>query len=135
MRCELRTKLSRVWLAPLLLSLCCLVQPPGTAAQCMVASTSMGSGTQGGMDYDYLVKYLSSTYQCSLLNSNNVIGCSPSTSVSTSRLSAAAFTSLLNPSCSWTCTCGSVTIDSTDGLPVELMDFAIDSEDVSDPED
>ena len=36
---------------------------------------------------------------------------------------ASAYTTATNPSCAWACACGTVVIDSSDGLPVELMAF------------
>ena len=31
-----------------------------------------------------------------------------------------------SPFCSWVCNCGTITVDGSDGLPVELMDFSIE---------
>ena len=31
-----------------------------------------------------------------------------------------------SPYCSWVCNCGIITVDGSDGLPVELMDFSIE---------
>lgn len=118
---------SKFWCGSILLLLCLLLQPVGIGAQCMVASTSMGTGTQGGMNYRYGVKILSAPYQCTVTMQMNMIGCSPDPSSDTSFLSGAAFTTAVDPTCSWTCACGAVTITNVD-LPVELMDFAIEDE-------
>lgn len=33
----------------------------------------------------------------------------------------------MNPRCVWTCDCGTVTVTSADGLPVELLEFSVDA--------
>ena len=101
-----------------------LFQPLSADAQCMTFSTSIGGGTT----YNYVVKYLSSSYVCNLTMSMNVIACNPSAAATRSLLSASALTASTNPSCGWSCGCGPVVIDSTDGLPVELMGFSIEAE-------
>jgi hypothetical protein len=116
---------SSFWYGSLLLLLCLLLQPAGIGAQCMIVGTDMGSGTQGGMNYRYGVKYLSMDFQCTVTMQMNMIGCSPDPTNSTDFLSGAAFTTAVDPTCAWDCACGTVTITNVD-LPVELMDFAIE---------
>ena len=105
-----------------------MVVPANDAvAQCSVTSTYQGNFTTMGMSANYVSKYLSTSYTCSLTMSMNVFNCYPSgAGTYTSILYASAYTTATNPSCGWTCDCGPVTIDGSDGLPVELMDFAVE---------
>ena len=105
-----------------------LFQPLSADAQCMVSSVSTGSGITGGMNYNYVIKYLSSSNTCSLTMQMNVISCAPSAPGYGDALTASAYTVTISPSCGWSCGCGPVVIDSTDGLPVELMGFSIEAE-------
>ncbi|MEM7582828.1 MAG: hypothetical protein AAF560_05565 [Acidobacteriota bacterium] len=103
-----------------------LVQPAVVHSQCGVMSTA--NNTFGATMVVY--KYLSSSGVCSLQMSMNVLGCAPTAAPDTTTLLVASATAA-NPSCSWNCNCGgdgTIVIDSNDGLPVELMDFSIESE-------
>jgi len=100
-------------------------QPINANAQCSVSSVSSNTGTIGGMNYIWVSKYLSSSESCSLTMSMNVINCYPDPGSSVSSLGASAYTTAIDPSCGWNCGCGQVTIDGSDGLPVELLDFSI----------
>ncbi len=116
---------SKFWLGSILLVICLALQPMAIEAQCITASTSMGTGTQGGMNYRYGAKILSSAEQCTLTMQMNMIDCDPNPSASTSFLSGAAFTTAVSPTCAWACACGTVTITNVD-LPVELMEFSVE---------
>jgi len=51
-------------------------------------------------------------------------------------LKAVAMTSIGPASCKWVCTCGgTITIDGSDGLPVELMEFEVAAQIETDDED
>ena len=99
-----------------------LPTPPQAGAQCVVTNTVV-------QDFTTLIivdKTLSAATTCTLTMMNASF-CFPSYApANTAVLVASAFTATANPSCAWTCGCGSVTTDGSDGLPVELMEFSID---------
>jgi hypothetical protein len=117
-----------------LLLLCLWVQPVGVGAQCMTASTQMGTYDPAGPtpEYRYITKYLSGLYGCTLMASNSARSCDTGTSMGTmSTVAGSAYISAItggaSPICSWNCSCGSVTVVPAD-LPVELMGFGIEGE-------
>lgn len=112
---------SRRWLLPVLILAVLLIQPVELKSQCMVSTTNSNAGPTAVQVY----KILSGSYFCSLTMQNAVF-CSPTAMGNTTAfLLATALTATANPSCAWNCACGSITIDGSDGLPVELMDFEI----------
>ena len=109
-----------------------LVLPLSSQAQCMISGTGGGTGTSMGMPTNFVVKTLSSSYLCTLTMSMNVIGCNPAGTAVSAYLTATAFPSVGPASCGWTCACGQITIDGpSDGLPVELLDFSVEGEDIT----
>ncbi len=118
---------SRLWIAPVLVLSCLLVQPMNLTAQCSVSTTQVSAGATTII----ITKTLTAAGDCRSLMNNNVLGCFPAAAPqNTSLLVASALVASTNPSCSFQCTCTSITsvftIDGTDGLPVELMDFSIE---------
>ena len=80
-----------------------------------------------------ITKYLDASRICTWQMSNNADLCNPGMLVgatNTDRLIASAFGANISmmPSCQWNCAgCGAITTDgSTDGLPVELMEFSVE---------
>ena len=129
---EVNARKSRFWLVPALVLACLLVQPVGVASQCMVMSTPTGT-LSAGMIITAL-KVLSTAANCSL-TMTMAASCNPVGPSVTASLFASAHTSTtatMSVSCGWNCGCGAVTIDGTDGLPVELMDFGIEDEETPD---
>ncbi len=81
---------------------------------------------------ELIIKYLPSPEQCRLTG-RNAFFCSPGSgsTYSTTQLFATAHSVTANPYCHWSCWCGTgapphVTIDGSDGLPVELMGFSVE---------
>jgi len=115
-------------LLPVLILVGLLVISPYVGAQplggCPVDSTYVGMTFTQGMSATFVFKYLTTTYTCGVSMSMNVINCGGG--VATSILSATAFTTATNPSCGFDCGACSETIDTSDGLPVELMDFSVE---------
>ena len=101
----------------------CALVPSQAMAQCSVTFTATGSYTMGGMDVNYVIKYLSTTYTCTVSMSTNVIACNGG--VNTTAVSGTAYPSIPSAACGFNCDCGTVTIDGSDGLPVELLDFSV----------
>ena len=102
-----------------------VVLPVGLEAQCGVANTVVTTST----GYVTVVKTLSAIYLCQLMMPTNAVNCFPNntaTPVPASYLSAAAATAMVSPFCNWMCNCGPVSINSSDGLPVELMAFSVE---------
>jgi len=97
-----------------------LVLPLPARAQCVVTNTLPSTLTMTV----FIVKYLSMSTTCSTTAMNAFL-CSPTAPAFVMTLSASAYTSTTNPFCSFNCGCGTVTIDGSDGLPVELMDFDV----------
>ena len=106
-----------------------LAMPLAVGAQCVFTSSNQGTGFDGGMEYRYITKYLTTSASCMFVASNSARDCDPSGTTSTSSLVASAFVSdFMGPGvavCSWICDCGTVTVTQVD-LPVELMDFAVE---------
>ena len=108
-----------------------LFQPAPAEAQCgytMVDYTYMVGG------YDVVKKYV--TVSCMGPPTATMATpdlCAPAVAtVTRMTLTASAMTMLPSPpSCRWACPCGTVTIDSSDGLPVELMEFEVDDDESS----
>ena len=105
-----------------------LVVPQIAYGQCMVTSTNVG--TTGG--FPYVVKTLSLSTFCQATSSFNAT-CTPGGG-GASNLFLSATASGPNPSCQWNCGCGTVRIDGTDGLPVELLEFEVDGGETLDKE-
>lgn len=89
----------------------------------MIASTPTYMGP-GPPPYNSVQKVLTMATMCTLVMSNNVELCAPMTATPTT-LFGTAYTTATNPTCSWICACGTVTITGMDGLPVELMEFDV----------
>lgn len=121
MNSELRSSLTG-------LTLLAAMSVPGVVkAQCMVMSTNV---LMPGTMTVLIEKYLSNSYSCmSVATMMNALDCNPGAAGSfTSLLSAEAVTATMDPACSWVCTgCGNVTIDGSDGLPVELLEYSVES--------
>ena len=115
----------RLALGSLLVLAGSLAGPVPVTSQCMVTNTLVVPGTVGS-PYNRVYKDLNGTYVCSLVASNNASLCAPGPALPRNRLTASANTAATNPSCSFNCAggCGTVIIDGSDGLPVELMDFS-----------
>ena len=97
------------------------------SAQCSVTYTYQGMYTMGGMDVNFIQKYLSTSESCSLTMSASVIDCNPDPSASGVTLSATAYAGATMALCAWNCGCGTVQIDGpNDGLPIELLEFQVD---------
>ena len=127
------TRLSRFWLVPVLALVCLCAQPVAVQAQCVTTGGVMVS-TPGA---NTMIAYynLTAPGMCMSVAANNAACFPASTNQTTTFLSASAMTPVTNPSCSWTCNCGTGTqnfsIDSSDGLPVELMDFEVEDDESS----
>ena len=117
-----------LWLVAFVMLIGLIGQPPATEAQCAVTYTNQTSFPPTMI----VTKQLSGMAVCSLVG-QNALSCFPGTGVpmSTSFLLASANPSAtMSPFCSWTCSCGtggfSVISDSSDGLPIELLDFRVE---------
>ncbi len=76
-----------------------------------------------------ITKYLTAATTCTGTVST-ALACYPSNGEVVTGLTflvASALTATVNPVCQWNCGCGTVTTDTGDGLPVELMDFEIEA--------
>ncbi|MEM7353253.1 MAG: hypothetical protein AAF657_20830 [Acidobacteriota bacterium] len=115
---------SRSWLVLSLLLVSLLVQPLRLESQCNISTTSV---SMFGSTFT-VVKVLTSSTTCTR-TLTNAASCDPTGPTSTANLFASAMTSTVATTmvaCGWNCGCGQVTIDETDGLPVELMSFSIE---------
>ena len=113
----------------LLLSLGLSVLPAKLDAQCVTNVVSSYTDTVNGMNYQFISKSIATTGTCTRTMTNNVIGCGPAgMNPGINAVWASAYTAATSPSCDWVCECGPVTIDGSDGLPVELLGFEIDGE-------
>ena len=98
-------------------------------AQCVPYGTAVYTSIAGQVT---VFKNLPPGAGCSLVATNNANVCYPlaASMAPASYLMAVAATGATSPSCSWNCFCvpasGAVTIDSSDGLPVELMAFSVE---------
>ena len=102
------------------------VLPLPATSQCMVMTTNV---TFPGPSTTLVEKYLSMSYSCaSIPTQMNALVCNPGNpGYSTTLLTAERMVGTTMAQCVWTCVgCGTVTIDGTDGLPVELMDFSVE---------
>ena len=116
--------------AVLLISLA-LLSPSNLLAQCMLSPVVVGMpGANTITVYQYFT--LASRPQGCVATASNAYGCYPALAPDTMNVSfllasaMTATTMTMNVSCVWDCDCGTVTIDNSDGLPVELMEFAVD---------
>lgn len=115
------------------------IQPLSVEAQCS-SNTQTSTGVTGmGMKFNHVVKYLGGFKSCSStmwMGSTTMdwmtmdsFYCYPTSPTTTQHVSATAFTTAPSPSCGWVCTAcgpaGTVTIDKSDGLPVQLLEFGI----------
>jgi len=118
-----KTPISLRWLGLGLVLAGLLILTPPSYSQCLVTNTVVNPGS-----YNQVVKYLNGTYQCYRVASNNVSLCAPAVPFLRTRITASAAAMYTNPTCQIYCTggCGTITIDGSDGLPVELMDFTVD---------
>ena len=92
-------------------------------SQCAVVGSTLSTNVSTML----VTKTLVMNYVCSNTQ-KNAINCFPSFSSSTNLLVASANSATANPICVWSCTCGTVTIDGTNGLPVELLEFSVAAE-------
>jgi hypothetical protein len=121
--------MKRINICALMFAVILQIAPSSAEAQtCAVLSTSKFTDRPPVIT---LLKVVSAL-QCTLTMSMNVTMCVPSVSDSTDLLYAHALNTATNPSCGWYCTragigsCGTITIDNSDGLPVELMEFSVE---------
>ena len=109
-------------------------------AQCVTSITSSG----GGPTATFIAKAVTNATMCTLTAFNDadchpggnyppVIGVMLTTP--NVYLSATRYMGMSNPSCGWTCDCGAVTSNASDGLPVELMEFEIEDDESSESAD
>ena len=128
---EVAIRKTRLWLAPFLILLCLLVVPAEVRSQCNVTMTM--SFTTSAPATIFITKTLSMATSC-MTTAMGPNGCFPGAAFfNTAMLYASRFASAPNPYCNWSCGCGTgplphVTIGPTDGLPVELMDFAVEDD-------
>ena len=121
---------SRFLLIPALALICLLAQPVALVAQCAPTGPAMINTFTPNRSVYY---FLTMSGTCMSVANMNVNACFPTAVPNmTNIVVASATTMAVMPSCSWTCQCGASTptfqIDGNDGLPVELMDFAIEGE-------
>lgn len=135
----MKTRIRRVRgiaLAAVLVALAIQAAPAGAQA-CTVTNTYVYMGAT----FNSVMKTLNGTYVCMYVTGMNASLCAPPATQPRMTVTASAAVGTPMPSCQWTCTggCGTVTIDNTDGLPVELMEFdveaAADAEDTAEQED
>jgi len=116
-------------LIPMLMLVGLFILPTCGQSQCVTTNVYVGSATAPGPPYNFVIKYMSAPGSCTLTMTMNARNCNPGTAgFSTSLLWAYANTTAVSPSCQWACDCGTVTTDSSDGLPVELMSFSVEDE-------
>ncbi len=123
---------SRFWLVPLAVLICVLVGAQTLESQCPVTSTTTD---MPGTMITIVSKYLSLPYLCTSIPAQmNAVDCNPGVAgFVTTLLTAERVTATMMAKCAWTCAgCGMVTIDGSDGLPVELMNFGFEDEEVGD---
>ena len=119
------------WFRLVLVLVMLLGIPAAVDSQCAV-TMQMTTTFTGTPDLIIITKTLSMAGNC-VTAMSNADGCgrAPAASMAT-MLVASAYTNTMNPYCSWVCNCGSgytnenIVTDSSDGLPVELMDFSIE---------
>ncbi len=122
----MNTHQPRLWPLLVLIVASIFIQPARVESGCAVTSTS---NQMIGNAYTIL-KFLGGFTNCTR-TMNMAMTCSPAGPLSTSGLLARATTgtiATMSVSCGWTCGCGGVTTDGSDGLPVELMDFAVEDD-------
>lgn len=101
--------------------------PAPVNSQCNVTAT----GTYDFTTMKFVTKTLSASTMCQT-TAMNAFSCFPGAApFFTNKLYAVALSATVNPYCNWSCGCGTgalphVTIDGSDGLPVELMDFSVE---------
>jgi len=116
-------------LVPILILICLFVLPAQVGSQCNVTMTN--SFPTLSPTIMIFTKTLSAPTVC-MTTGMNAAFCFPGAApFATNMLYASAFSGTANPFCNWSCGCGvgpapHVTINSSDGLPVELMDFSIE---------
>lgn len=128
------TRHSRFWLIPLLALSVPLVHPTPVESQCTAALQP--PGTYGTFPSAYIVvrRVLNASYVCQNVAANNQRGCYPTAAQVSAyqTLTASAYTTATNPSCQWQCACATqsptFTTGTENGLPVELMDFAVEED-------
>lgn len=118
----------KTWLTAVLVTVGLLAVPTAVTSQCVVASTM--TQMPGSMSTD-VAKILTAPAFCQS-TAMNAAFCSPTAGgFTTTYLLANAMSATMSPFCNWDCACGTgtppdVVIDGSDGLPVELMDFAVE---------
>ncbi len=127
----MNTRKLRLWLVSVLILACLLVVPAQVRSQCNVTNT-MSYLTFAPMTV-FITKTLSAPASC-MTTAMNAFGCFPgSMFFNQAQLNATALSGTVGPFCNWSCTCGTgapphVTTGPADGLPVELMDFAVEDD-------
>ena len=123
------TRKNRFWLLPIVILICLFTLPADVGSQCNVISTMQYLANSPTTIT--IVKTIGPGGWCrsTMMNASS---CFPGPGYAPwSMLQAVAMSATVNPSCAWQCTCGTgalphFIIDSSDGLPVELMDFTIE---------
>ena len=118
-------------LALLMILASLVTQPAPVEAQCTVVGSTAFVTSMTNVVY----VTLNASYSCMVVMMMNVSACGfVGTDTMRAMFTASAMTTYTNPSCSWSCTggaCGSIVADSTNGLPVELMDFEVEDDESS----
>ena len=122
----------------MLVLVCLVALPLSLSSQCNTTNITGGTYTNtttGSLPYYYVTKTISNANTCTLTMFMSILLCDPGgepvatgATGMTGMLTASAYTTATNPSCGWICDCGAVVIDGSSGLPVELMDFAVEDE-------
>lgn len=125
----MNTRPTRFMLILALLLVCLFVQPLRLESQCNISTTLPSSF---GSTFT-VVKILTMATTCTR-TLTNAASCDPTGPAVTASLFASAMTSTVATTavaCGWNCGCGQVTIDQSDGLPVELMSFSVEGDEAS----
>lgn len=120
-------------LVPVLVIVLLLSGPTAVQSQCANVAGQMTMTDTATPSFIAITKTLAAAANC-MTTAMNALGCgeSPASPFET-MLTASALTGTMTPYCQWLCTCGGrgtvvVRTDSSDGLPVELMEFAIEAD-------
>ncbi len=112
-----------IWLSASMLFL-----PQRVSAQCNIINTRIGTFFGHGM---FMTKTLSRPEFCVPTHIHGDVGCGPTVALHVSMFSAFQVPPYVgHPSCMWDCPfcpedARHITINSSDGLPVELLDFTV----------
>ncbi len=116
---------TKVWLVASVALLGLSLSAATVQAQCNVIGTNTGVA---GSYTTIISKGLAASYVCqSVPGQMNAYACAPGSGGGlVANLTATAMSSTMAPQCVWNCACGQITIDSSDGLPVELLRFGVE---------